>query len=130
MKINLVDALDINERDSLPTKDRKIEAMLTGHYPNLCYGEWIITVDGKQVSLPEEIRRCEMDTFGIYQRWNFGPDWEEQWEDYEAGLEFEPWLQKNSWWVSKLGLSDTETQTLYEVIREEDWRHGSCGGCI
>lgn len=130
MKINLVEAMTVNERDSLPTKDRKIEAEWTGQYPCLCSGEWIIKVDGERVSLPKEIRTSNMNTFGTYERWYFGTNWEEQWEEYESGLEFKPWLQENSWWVSKLGLSDTETQALYNAIAEEDWRHGSCGGCI
>ena len=132
MKINLVDALTINEQDSVQTSDRKITAEWHGAPWCLCHGEWVITVGGKKIDLPDEVRTNEMNTFGTYRRWYFGGDsgWEEIWENYEDGLEFESWLQENSWWVSKLGLSDSETQSLYNAISLEDWRYGSCGGCI
>lgn len=102
----------------------------TGSFPCLCHGEWNIVIDGKKVELPEDIATSPMNTRGQYLRWYFADNWAEEWESYEDGLTFEPWLDANREWVDPLGLSDGEARTLYEAIRSEDWRHGSCGGCI
>jgi hypothetical protein len=110
--------------------NRKITAKWTGKPWALCSGEWTITVGGEKIDLPEEVRTSDMGTYGEYSRWYFGPNYEENWENYTDGLTFEPWLEKNAWWVSPLGLSSSETRALYEAISEQDWRHGSCGGCI
>lgn len=130
MKVNLVDAMTIAEQDALPMPgDRAITAKWTGHYPNLCSGEWIITVGDEKVDLPDEVRTSPMDTRGTYESWAFDEGWDEVWRSYEDGLDFDPWLQKNSW-VSRLNLSHKEERALYDAISEEDWRYGSCGGCI
>lgn len=102
----------------------------TGSFPCLCHGEWNIVIDGKKVELPEDIATSPMNTRKEYQRWYFTDDWMDEWETYEDGLTFEPWLDSNREWVDPLGLSDGEVRDLYEAIRSEDWRHGSCGGCI
>lgn len=112
------------------SKSRKIKAEWTGKYPCLCSGEWIITVDGNKVDLPEDVRTGHMRTKGIYSSWSFGEDWSEDWSYYEEGLDFEPWVEKNAAWIAKLNLSAQETRDLYDAISECDWRHGSCGGCI
>ena len=130
MKVNLVDAMTIAEQDALPVPgNRSITAKWTGRYPNLCFGEWIITVGDEKVDLPDEVRTSPMNTRGTYESWAFDKGWNEVWRSYEDGLDFEPWLQQNSW-VSRLNLSHKEERDLYEAISEEDWRHGSCGGCI
>ena len=129
MKVNLVDAMIIAERDALPMPgNRPVTAEWTGCYPNLCSGEWIITVGGEKVELPDEVRTSPMGTRGSYNTWTL--DWTEVWSQYVDGLDFEPWLQENRSWVSQLNLSDTEERTLYDAISAEDWRYGSCGGCI
>lgn len=130
MKVNLVDAMTIAEQDALPVPgNRKITAKWTGAYPNLCDGEWVVTVGGEKVELPDEVRTHPMGTRGTHNTWTFGEDWEEVWSQYEDGLDFEPWLQENSW-VSSLNLSSEEERALYDAISAEDWRYGSCGGCI
>ena len=131
MKINLTVAKTIAEQDTLPMLgNRAITAEWTGRWPNLCSGEWIITIDGEKVDLPDEVRTSPMGTYGTYNTWTFGENWSVEWSTYEDGLDFEPWLQENRSWVSKLNLSDTEERDLYDAISEEDWRHNSCGGCI
>ncbi len=107
-----------------------IEAKWTGKWPCLCHGEWIITIDGVKVNLPEEVRTSDMGTYGCYRRWWFESNWEEAWDSYEDGLEFQPWVEENSSWLSNLHLSEEDLHALYDAISEEDWRHGSCGGCI
>lgn len=132
MKLNLSEAKAIVEADTVPAENREITAKWTGTYPCLCHGEWEITIGGKEVELPKDVRYSHMSTYGTYAEWSFGGDsgWEEQWDYYEDGLTYEPWVETNSWWLRDLHLTDTETQALYNAIAEEDWRFGSCGGCI
>lgn len=60
-----------------------IKVEWTGKWPCLCYGEWKLTIDGEDRSsfIPEELRRSEMGTFGIYSSWHF-ENWIEVFEDY------------------------------------------------
>ena len=131
MKVNINDALTIAEQDALPMPgNRAITVKWTGAYPNLCSGEWIITVGGEKVELPDKVRTSPMWTRGAYNTWTFNKDWQEVWSQYEDGLDFEPWLHENNSWLSRLNLSSEEERALYNAISAEDWRHGSCGGCI
>lgn len=102
----------------------------TGAWPCLCFGEWIIRKNGVDVSclMPDEMRHCEMNTAGTYSSWHF-EDWEEVFEDYEDGLECEEWIADNAW-ISELCDSHEEMVELFYAIQAQDWRHGSCGGCI
>lgn len=75
--------------------------------------------------IPKELRTSHMNTAGTYQRWHF-VDWFEVFEDYEDGLEYEEWLAENPW------ANDLPAPSLdiYMAFQAEDWRYGSCGGCI
>ena len=99
----------------------------TGSYPCLCSGEWRITINGIDWSnaIPVDKRYAPMDTAGTYQEWHF-EDWEEVFEDYEDGLEFDEWIAENEW---ALALPCAPQDLFYE-IQAQDWRHNSCGGCI
>ena len=131
MRVNLVHALTIADEDGISIPgNRKITAEWTGRSPCLCSGEWIITVGGEKVELPDEVRTRNMGTNDVYCKWHFGEDGREEWDEYEGGLDFEPWLEQNAWWVSRLCLSPAEERALYDAINEQDWRHMSCGGCI
>ena len=105
-----------------------VEAKWTGSYPNLCSGVWELTIDGEDFSLliPHELRYSPMGTAGIYQSWRFNEDWDEIFESYVDGLKFEDWIAKNPW-VAELPCSPRD---IYDAFQENDWRHGSCGGCI
>lgn len=132
MKIDVNKALMIATEDTVPAENREITATWTGTYPCLCHGEWEITIGGEEVELPVDVRYRHMNTYGTYAEWYFGGDsgWEEQWDYYEDGLTYEPWVEANSWWLRDLHLTDTETRALYDAINKEDFRPGSCGGCI
>lgn len=99
----------------------------TGSYPCLCSGEWRLTIGGVDWSnaIPIEKRYGEMGTYGVYRSWHF-EDWEEIFEDYEDGLEFDEWIAENPW-VAELPAAP---QDVYYAIQAQDWRHGECGGCI
>ena len=109
------------------------KAEWTGSYPNLCSGEWKLWYKGKRVALPPEQVGRDMNTLSTYSSWHF-EDWMEVFEDYEDGMDVEEWVGQE--WVKKM-LDENDIPTcrsnaiaLYEEINKEDWRHGSCGGCI
>ena len=104
-----------------------VEAIWTGEYPSFCHGEWKLMIDGVDLShlIPKELRNSPMGTFGTYQSWHF-EDWMEVFEDYEDGLYFEAWYERNPW-VDAVPAPPIE---IYSAFSEQDWRHGQCGGCI
>lgn len=129
---NIVNEISVEDiLDSRPSSShRKITAEWNGHAWCLCHGEWTIKIDGQKVDLPEEVATENMNTFGTYSRWYFNSNWGEEWESYQDGLHFSEWLEHNRWWVDDLFLSPVEQQDLFDAISEQDWCHGSCGGCI
>lgn len=50
-----------------------VEAYWSGKYPCLCFGEWRLKVNNKDVTdkIPISLRKREMNTYGTYQRWHF-----------------------------------------------------------
>lgn len=105
-----------------------VEAIWSGCWPTLCFGSWTLKVNGVDYThlIPEELRDGPMNTFGTYQSWHFDDDWSEVFEDYEDGLYFEAWYERNPW-VDAVPALPVE---VYTAFAEHDWRHGSCGGCI
>lgn len=112
--------------------NHKIEAVWSGSYPALCYGEWSLTIDGKDFTrvIPKKRRSEPMGTFKTYSHWQFGEDWDEEWEDYEDGMGLDEWVQSNMSWIQKLPIENSDYESLYEAFRAQDFRHGECGGCI
>lgn len=105
------------------------EVEWTGEWPCLCSGEWIIKKNGVVVNIPEHNRKSSMNTFGTYSSWHFNEDWLEEFDDYEDGEHFEEWIIDNPW-VLDIASTIEEQKELYSKIQQQDWRHGSCGGCI
>lgn len=111
---------------------KNIEVKWTGSYPCLCHGEWIIIIDGVDFSdcIPDTKKQEPMDTYGEYEEWDFTDDRDDVWDSYEEGLQYEDWILKNHYWVDKIVTSNEDQKQLFKAIQAEDWRHGSCGGCI
>ena len=113
-----------------------ISAKWTGRYPCLCCGHWEIIVDGKYLPIPEEIGENAMKTYGTYQEWHFDEHWSEEFVDYQDGMYETEWIDENKKWIDEALAKINKTfsyrdySTLYEAIRKEDFRRGSCGGCI
>ena len=105
------------------------EVNWTGRYPSLCFGEWIIKYKGDIITLPENLQKAEMKTYGTYSSWHF-EDWREVFDDYEDGVGMSSWIKDNDCWISKITNNQEEKEELFLKIQEKDWRHGSCGGCI
>lgn len=109
----------------------------TGSYPNLCSGKWIITIDGIKLT---GIEKEEFGTLNEYSSWHFNEDWLEEFDHYEDGLGLDDWVQEvktndiNGLYASLkrhgIKVTDELLSELYNRIKEQDWRHGSCGGCI
>ena len=108
-----------------------VEAKWSGSYPCLCYGKWTLIVDGKDVSglIPEELREYDMNTYGEYYSWHF-ENWIEVFESYEDGLVCDEWIEKNKYWLDTITEDINVQKEIYDAISEQDFRHGSCGGCI
>ena len=109
----------------------KVKAKWSGSYPTLCFGKWTLEVDGKDVSylIPEDKCKRPMDTFGMYQTWYF-KNWIEQFESYESGLEVDEWILENQDWLDNITTDYNIQKQIFYAISEQDFRVGSCGGCI
>ena len=111
------------------------EASFSGSYPNRCSGKWTLTYDGLPVVIPSDHVHCEKGTRGTYSSWHF-EDWMEVFEDYEDGLTCDEWIAANKGWVDEMfsqhniEISYKNYSDLYTAFQSDDWRHGSCGGCI
>lgn len=108
-----------------------VKAQWSGSYPCLCSGEWTLEVNGVDVSnyIPDELRHNEMNTYGTYEEWHF-EDWLEVFEDYEDGLMCDEWIAENKNWLDVITDDINVQMEIFYAISEEDFRHGSCGGCI
>lgn len=109
-----------------------VKATWTGSYPCLCSGNWELVVDNVDVSnlIPKELRYSPMDTYGEYAMLYFEENWEEVWEYYEDGKGKEDWIEANKYWLDTINTDKDVQSAIFEAIQDEDWRHGSCGGCI
>lgn len=109
-----------------------VEAKWSGKYPTLCFGEWTLNVDGKDVSLaiPEYMRKESMNTYGFHHSWHFDDNWQEVIEDYEDGLEEEEWIEENNYWLCVITNNMELKQEIFRTIQEADFRRGECGGCV
>lgn len=108
-----------------------VEAKWSGSYPCLCFGEWTLKVNGKDVSdkIPNELRKSSMNTIGNYQSWHF-EDGLEVFEDYADGLKCEDWIVENKEWLDSISTDISIQIEIFLAINAEDFRSGSCGGCI
>lgn len=108
------------------------EAEWSGECSCLCHGKWTLKVDGEDVSekIPESLKQNHMSTYKSYQKWHFNEDYCEEWESYNDGLRCEDWIEVNGYWLNKIVADKDIQKCVFYAINEEDWRHGSCGGCI
>lgn len=96
----------------------------------LCLGHWEIAYLGLPILLPRERRDQDMGTENIY---NFIDPEDEL---YREGLGEDEWLVENMDWLSDLfiahniPLEENLMRAFYQAVNKEDWRCGSCGGCI
>lgn len=103
----------------------------TGRYPVLCHGTWLLYKDRENISnlIPEDLQDAPMGCAGIYQEWSFVNGWEVEWNAYHDGLNVTEWIKENEYWLKDIG-PEEEYEDIFEAFQENDWRGGSCGGCI
>ena len=108
-----------------------VEGYWSGKYPCLCFGEWQLKVNNKDVTdkIPVSLRKREMNTYGTYQSWHF-ENWIEVFEDYTDGLDEDEWITENDYWLNKITKDYSIKSEIFKAIQSEDFRSGSCGGCI
>jgi len=133
------------------TTNRNIKITWTGGAPCLCSGEWIFEFDGTTINLEEAKRKgfddealeeafeMPLDTEGEFSFWYWpeGDDMIPEWETRKEGMPFFEWyhspkksLLEKIFEAFGVSLSPAEWARFYELAKEEDWRHGTCGGCI
>ena len=96
----------------------------------LCLGHWEISYLDLPITLPRERRDQDMGTENIY---NFIDPEDEL---YREGLGEDDWIVENIDCLSDLfnehniPLEEQTLRAFYRAVNKEDWRCGSCGGCI
>ena len=110
----------------------KVKAKWNGRYPNFCSGQWTLIVNGTDVSdkIPMDLINHPMNTYGLYNKWKFGADWDVIWDDYYDGLDCTEWIEENDYWLNTITKDFDIKTSIYYAINSEDFRYGSCGGCI
>lgn len=110
------------------------DASWSGCWPCLCAGTWTLTKDGVDVSdhIPEDLRDQDMGTEGDYDSWHFGGEsgWDEEWETYHEGASRDAWVRDNMSWLKTLTTDPDDLTAIFEAFQADDFRWGSCGGCI
>jgi hypothetical protein len=97
---------------------------------NLCLGRWEISYRGKPLKLEGDRFEKEMGTYGIFS-YIFPDD-----EDLAEGLAEDDWVLANVDWLSALfaahdiPLDEQHLRWFYQAVNPQDWRCGSCGGCL
>ena len=110
----------------------------TGKWPCLCSGKWVIRINGQEAIVPKlhDQHKAPFDTYKIYKRWYFEKKWNEVWEEYKDGLNLPEWKERKKDWLdlffslNRINPTEEDYKDLYAAINEQDWRRGSCGGCI
>lgn len=116
--------------------DYTLDVEWTGSYPCLCSGEWIIKYNGIKLKVPNEYKTKDMNTSGEYSHWYFDDNMSEYDEYYEDGLDEANWINENYNWIENMFNKENIVITkellsdLYDKIHAQDFRSGSCGGCI
>lgn len=110
----------------------KVKAKWNGKYPNFYSGQWTLIVNDVDVSdkIPMDLINSPMNTYGIYSNWKFSSDWDVEWSSYSDGLFYSEWIKENDYWLNTITEDKYIKEEIYYAINSEDFRHGSCGGCI
>ena len=97
---------------------------------NICVGHWEISHLGQPLELDSERRENDMGTYAIYS-YIFPDD-----EMYAEGLQEDEWIIANLDWLMHLFIAnniptdEAHFRYFYQAVNKQDWRCGSCGGCI
>lgn len=97
---------------------------------NLCLGRWEIAYLEKPLILPLADKQKDMGTYGIYSY--IYPD-----DDiFAEGMHEDDWVIAKNPWLAELfihndiPIDEAHFRWFYRAVNAQDWRCGSCGGCI
>ncbi|AWH88252.1 hypothetical protein [Limnobaculum parvum] len=96
----------------------------------LCHGEWHITYFDRPFILPENRRDKDMGTYGIY--YIIDPEN----DMFAEGRDEDDWILENIDWLADclvdngLPIDETHIRFFYQAVNPQDWRCGSCAGCM
>lgn len=110
--------------------ENPFQAKWTAEGNTLCLGHWEIHYLGLPLTLPNAQLDADMGTDGIY---NFmDPDD----EIFREGLGEDDWILANMDWLAdvfqqhNIELDEQNFRFFYQAVNPQDWRCGSCGGCM
>ena len=104
--------------------DNPFNASWSSKGNTLCLGHWDITYLGLPVVLPLERRDKDREQIIFIILWI-----------PKMSLE-DDWIVENIDWLSdvfiehNIPLEEETMRAFYQAVNKEDWRCGSCGGCI
>ncbi len=96
----------------------------------LCLGHWDIRFNDTALPIPKDRLDKDMGTQNIY---NYMDPEDEL---YREGLDEDDWIVENIEWLTDVfieadvPLDEEYFRFFYQAVNKEDWRCGSCGGCI
>lgn len=105
-------------------------ASWSGSYPCLCFGEWTLYHNGEEIDVEIPFQNEPADTFGEYIEWYFDEDYIENEKYYEDGLDEEEWIKENIEYLKQVTDDNKQYEYIYKAFQENDWRYGSCMGCV
>ena len=105
-------------------------ASWSGSYPCLCHGEWTLYHNGEEIYVEIPFQNEPADTFGEYIEWYFDEDYIENEKYYEDGLDEEEWIKENIEYLKQVTDDNKQYEYIYKAFQENDWRYGSCMGCV
>lgn len=105
-------------------------ASWSGSYPCLCFGEWTLYYNGEEIDAEIPFQNEPADTFGEYIEWYFDEDYIENEKYYEDGLDEEEWIKENIEYLKQVTDDNKQYEYIYKAFQENDWRYGSCMGCV
>jgi len=115
---------------SLRTMENPFKATWSEQGHTICLGHWEISYQGRPLRIPGARLDQDMGTYGIYS-FLFPDD-----PEFAEGLEEEEWILENVDWLTDLFISEDipvdeqHFRWFYQAVNAQDWRCGSCGGCI
>jgi hypothetical protein len=105
-------------------------ARWTAKGSGLCLAHWELFYLGQQLEIDLERKQNDMGTYAIYS-FIFPDD-----DIYAEGLPEDAWIIENKDWLTSLFTTynipsdETHLRLFYQAVNRNDWRCGSCGGCI
>lgn len=105
-------------------------ASWSGSYPCLCFGEWTLYHNGEKIDVEIPFQNEPANTYNKYAQWHFGEDYIENEKYYEDGLDEEEWIKENIEYLKQVTDDNKQYEYIYDAFQENDWRYGSCMGCV